>query len=176
MKHLNKEQLRVVFRGLPVLLIAVLLCISVIAFSVMNKSVAWFSNNTNVTAAGLSVMVSDISEANVTVTSYSVNKILGNVYTASTNISEELPTHDSKDISYSLYEKALLIEVDIYSNESKTLTLSLITPNSTVSYALNTPLSNCIQITPATFDSTTREATLNTIAFPTNQTTAAHML
>ena len=60
MKHLNKEQLRVVFRGLPVLLIAVLLCISVIAFSVMNKSVAWFSNNTNVTAAGLSVMVSDI--------------------------------------------------------------------------------------------------------------------
>lgn len=46
MKHLNKEQWRIASRGLPVLLVAVLICISMIAFSVMNKSVAWHSSLT----------------------------------------------------------------------------------------------------------------------------------
>ena len=163
MKHLNKEQWCIASRGLLILLVAVLICISMIAFSVMNKSVAWFSNNKNVEATGLSVIISNGAEADVKVTSYAVSEISGNVYTATTEITEELPTHDSKGISYSLNEKALLVEVDISSKESKTLALSLITPNPTVSYELYSPLSNCIQITPVTsFDPTTRKATLNT--------------
>jgi hypothetical protein len=64
----------------------------------------------------------------------------------------ELPLNDPNGITYSQYRKALLVCIEVTVEEEADVVLTLETPNSTVSTNIENKLSNCIQITPATYD------------------------
>ena len=142
--------------GLSMLLIAVFLCVSIIAFSGMNRSVAWFSNNKNVNANGISVSANSPTDIEVNLTSYAVSEIsnTSNQYTLANVESYTLPTHDPNQISFSIYKKALVVVIEIKPRKDAKINVNINTPNGDiVDNVYQNHISNCMQITPASLAS-----------------------
>ena len=149
-------------RGTSFLLIAAFLCIGFFAFSRMDKTAAWLASNNEISSSNLSVVARDIEDLNVNLTSYAVSKIadtntgskLDNQYTLSSAGVYELPTYDPNNISYSIYQKALVVTLQIHVENAATLNISLNASDEPFSNAANNVFSNCMQIMPATLNTT----------------------
>lgn len=158
---------RLLTSAVSFLLISTFLFISLVAFSGMNKSAAWFANVKEVSANGMSVVVDSPYDTYADVTSYAVSRISEvagppayTTYTATEEEAYTLPTLDPNGISFSEYQNALVVTLEINSTQAQRLNISLITPNSTVSYASDNYISNCMQISEASFDTSSRVATV----------------
>ena len=161
---MNNQQKQLLPRGISVILVAVFLCISLIAFSSMGKSAAWFSQNDTVSGENMSVTIlNNKDDITATVTSYAVESISsGGIYKASTVQKFDIPKNDPEEILPSIYKQALVVIVDIVSVKDTTISLSLTTPVDSISFTQENSFSNCMKITPAIFNSTDRIATLST--------------
>lgn len=130
---------------------SVALILSILAFSFINGSVAWFSGRAEVDASGLSVTVGYELKAKISITSHPVTTIEGNAYTIdSDETATELPLYDPESIVPSAYERAIAVIVTIEPMETTTLSLSLLAAmdeNSVVS--TNNWISNCLSIKEA---------------------------
>ena len=153
--------------ALSFLLISTFLFVSLVAFSGINKSAAWFANVKDVSAEGMSVVVDSPYDVYADVTSYAVSEISEvtgtpsyTTYTATSKEAYTLPTVDPGGIIYNEYENALVVVLEITSTKAQRLNISLVTPNSTVSYASDNYISNCMQISEASFDASSRVATV----------------
>ena len=164
----NKSELKTLFtRGISFLLIATFLCISILAFAGMNKTVAWFAKKDEVSSDGMLVMIKGVEGVESNVMSYAVSEIVDtdvndkrdNRYTLSTAGVYELPTYDPNNISYSIYQKALVVVIQIKSANAATFDVFLDTPNDTIIDSENNVFSNCMQIMRATLDNTSTYAT-----------------
>ncbi len=81
MKNKNSVSTRLMLSALSILVLATFLVVSLVAFSSMNKSTAWFASSGNVSASGISVSANNPEEIHVTVTSYAISDISGTTYT-----------------------------------------------------------------------------------------------
>ena len=153
----QKNMLKVLWpSGLSMLLVAVFLCVSIVAFSGMNRSVAWLSNNQNVSANGISVSANPPTDTEVNLTSYAVSEISGTPkqYTLANEESYTLPTYDPNQISYSAYQEALVVVIEINPHKDAKISVALNTPNGNIiDDVAQSYISNCMQITPATLSS-----------------------
>lgn len=128
--------------------------ISFVAYLSLDDSLAWFSQNKEVEAQGMSVSVKGI-DYTVTLESYGVTDISDSgEYSYDTNKGQwfELPTYDVQGISYSEYSKALIVVITVQSSlaEPKELNVRLVTTgNRGFDWASPNVFSNCMQITPA---------------------------
>ena len=167
MSNQKSPNKRLLSSALSFLLISTFLFISLVAFSGINKSAAWFANVKEVSANGMSVVVDSPYDTYVDVTSYAVSEISEvtgtpsyTTYTAAEEEAYTLPTVDPSGIIYNEYKNALVVVLEITSSQSQRLNISLTTPNSTVSYASDNYISNCMQISEASFDTSSRVATV----------------
>ena len=129
------------------------LMISFVAYLSLDDSLAWFSQNKEVEAQGMSVSVKGI-DYTVTLESYGVTDISGSgEYSYDTNKGQryKLPTHDVQGITYDEYRKALIVVITVQSSlEEKTLNVRLVTTgNRKFDWTSPNVFSNCMQITPA---------------------------
>ena len=130
------------------------LMISFVAYLSLDDSLAWFSQNKEVEAQGMSVSVKGI-DYTVTLESYGVTDISDSgEYSYDTNKGQwfELPTYDVQGISYSEYRKALIVVITVQSSfeKEKTLNVKLVTTGDReFDWASPNVFSNCMQITPA---------------------------
>ena len=128
------------------------LMISFVAYLSLDDSLAWFSQNKEVDAQGMSVSVKGI-DYTVTLESYGVTDISGSDYLYDTNKGQsyKLPTHDVQGITYDEYRKALIVVITVQSSlEEKTLNVKLVTTgNRRFDWDSPNVFSNCMQITPA---------------------------
>lgn len=160
----QKSGTALIFHSAFSLLISAALIFSVVTLFKMNRSVAWFAQNDEVSASGISVTAKDLRDARVNLAAYAVTEIdiVNNVYTLADEQSYTLPPHDPNNISYDAHKKALVVLIEIHSTKDTTASVALRTDNATVEYTLQNVISNCMKITPATFASgSTRTATLN---------------
>ena len=132
---------------------AVALILSFVAYLSLDDSLAWFSNNKEVTAQGMSVSVKG-TDYTVSLESYGVTDINGSEYTYDSAKGQwfELPTYDVQGISYSEYSKALIVVITVQSSfaEPKELNVRLVTTgNRGFDWEADNVFSNCMQITPA---------------------------
>ena len=132
---------------------AVALILSFVAYLSLDDSLAWFANNQEVSAQGMSVSVKGTNYT-VTLESYGVIDIQDNAYMYDTAKGQcfELPTYDVQGISYSEYSKALIVVITVQSNltEDKNLNVRLVTTgNRDFDWISPNVFSNCMQITPA---------------------------
>ena len=149
-------------------LTALVLIISVIALLSLSVSLAWFANNKNATAKGFAVEIQTFSTKG-TIACYGVLDInedrleytVENVRDANGERVQmyELPLNDPNGITYSQYRKALLVCITVLPKETTDVVLTLETPNSSVTTAVEYHLSNCIQITPANYNEASGIAT-----------------
>ena len=134
---------------------AVALILSFVAYLSLDDSLAWFSNNKEVTAQGMSVSVKAPSDYKVEIASFGVLDINGTIYTYDPNDEQlyTLPTYDVQNISYSKYSKALVVVITVTSllDTQKNLSVKLETDpaHGTFNWNDNNWFSNCMQITPA---------------------------
>ena len=134
---------------------AVALILSFVAYLSLDDSLAWFSNNKEVTAQGMSVSVKVPSDYKVEIASFGVLDINGTIYTYDPNDEQlyTLPTYDVQNISYSKYSKALVVVITVTSllDTQKNLSVKLETDpaHGTFNWNDNNWFSNCMQITPA---------------------------
>ncbi len=134
---------------------AVALILSFVAYLSLDDSLAWFTNNKEVTAQGMSVSVKAPSEYQVEIASFGVLDIDGATYTYDPNDEQRytLPTYDVQNISYSKYSKALIVVITVTSllDTQKNLSVKLETDpaHGTFNWNDNNWFSNCMQITPA---------------------------
>lgn len=159
MKQKKLTTVHIVSSGISVFLILVFLCVSLVAFSSMNKTTAWFTHNTEVSAKEMEVQVLD-DQVHAVLTSYAVSEISGNVYTLDENVLYKLPPHDEEGISYSEYEKALAVVIQIFAHKDMTVNISLSTLNSEILYEEQNHISNAVLVTKTLYDSSARSATL----------------
>ena len=161
MKQKNTPMVRLLSSGLAVAFVALFLCISLVAFSGMNRSTAWFSLNTNVSANGMSVSVDDPLTIDATLTSYAISEISDNKYTLSDEGIYTLPTNDPNSISYSEYEKALAVVIEAEAAYDTSINIILSTPHTDLSFDDQNFISNCIKISTASLDTQSNVATIN---------------
>ena len=134
---------------------AVALILSFVAYLSLDDSLAWFSNNKEVTAQGMSVSVKAPSDYKVEIASFGVLDINGTIYTYDPNDEQlyTLPTYDVQNISYSKYSKALVVVITVTSllDTPKDLSVKLETDpaHDKFNWDDNNWFSNCMQITPA---------------------------
>ena len=134
---------------------AVALILSFVAYLSLDDSLAWFTNNKEVTAQGMSVSVKAPSEYQVEIASFGVLDIDGATYTYDPNDEQryKLPTYDVQNISYSKYSKALVVVITVTSllDTQKNLSVKLETDPAHIDFNWNAEnyFSNCMQITPA---------------------------
>ena len=153
---------------LGLVLTALMLIISILAFLSLNGSFAWFANNKSATAKGFSVEIQTFSTKG-TIACYGVLDINEDCleYTVENTLDEngervqmyELPLNDPNGITYSQYRKALLVCITVLPKETSDVVLTLETTNSGVTTEIENHLSNCIQITPADYDEASGIAT-----------------
>ena len=63
-----------------------------------------------------------------------------------------MPTIDPNNISYSQYEKVLVVVIEVVSSIDTEVQVEMTTPHSTVEITESNYFSNCIQITDGTYD------------------------
>ena len=147
-------------------LVTVALLISLVAFLSLNhKSAAWFSQNKEVSANGISVTVKDLNDFRAQLQAYAVTDITGLVYTLADEQSYTLPSHDPNSISYNAREKALIVLIELCSYQDQTVSVTLQNTNPVIVYEQSNMISNCMKITPATYDATDRVATSSAESF-----------
>lgn len=167
MKKENKPLLSLLKGGASFVFVSLLLVLSIVAFGSMNKSVAWFSQNESVSGKGMSVSVEKPLEVTASLVSYAVTAISSDgVYTiSSTNgsydESYELPLRDPNNISFSEFEKALVVIIQLSCDENISVDVSAETIHKDISHAAENYVSNCIKITPALLNNDQTTATLN---------------
>lgn len=164
MNDQKKRILHLLPSGLSAVLVAVFLCISLVAFSSMNKSAAWFASSQNVSAGNMSVTIlNNQQDITATITSYAVTDISADgVYTAANTQKYDIPLNDPEEILPSEYKQALVVVVDIVSINNESVSLSLTIPNDSIlSYGQNNVFSNCAKITPADYDPNSHSATIS---------------
>lgn len=148
------------FKEISVVITALALIFSICAFVILNNSsVAWFSNNTNVSAGGFGVSTSGASNVSATLKSYPVSDIIGNTFTVDfTKESYSLPAHDPNSITYLEVEQALVIELRVVSETASTVNIHLSSSTNASSILgtevpdtleVNNYISNCIRIRSA---------------------------
>ena len=164
------------FVGFNMILVAVALTISLVAFSSMRSSLAWFSENKEVSAFGLTVSADAGPQITATLTSHGVLDILeeNTVYVMEAKDGEgkrpemhELPVVDPNNISYSQYAKALVIVIDLVASEDVKIDVWLNTPHAIVTIAEESYLSNCIQVREATYNDAGNTATVDSLTSQT---------
>ena len=163
MQKKNKTLLSLLNGGASFVFISLLLVLSIVAFSSMNKSVAWFSQNESVSGNGMSVSVEKPLEVTASLVSYAVTDISSDgVYTiSSTNESYELPLRDPNNISFSEFEKALVVIIQLSCDENISVDVSAETIHKDISQEAENYVSNCIKITPALLSNDQTTAKLN---------------
>ncbi len=159
MKSKKITRLGIISSGFSLLLVLVFLCVSLVAFSGMNNSSAWFVRNEEVSAEDLSVILLD-DQVHATLSSYAVSDISENLYSLAEATSYRLPTHDEEGISYSEYKKALAVVIEIYAHKDMTVTISLDTLNEEIICEEDNFISNAVRVTKTTYDPSARTATL----------------
>ena len=149
--------------GINLILVALALAISIVAFSSIDRSHAWFALNDDVEGFGMSVSASLKAQVTASIKSYGVVDILekDTIFVLGSKDSQgnypelyDLPVVDPNNISYSQYEKALVVMVELVSTENINIDVLLNTPNTTPNLTGTNHFSNCIQVTGATFNGT----------------------
>jgi hypothetical protein len=163
MKKENKPLLSLLKGGASFVFVSLLLVLSIVAFGSMNKSVAWFSQNESVSGKGMSVSVEKPLEITASLVSYPVTAISSDgVYTIySTKESYELPLRDPNNISFSEFEKALVVIIQLSCDENISVDVSAETIHEDISQEAENYVSNCIKITPALLNNDQTTAKLN---------------
>ena len=162
MQKKNKTLFSLLKGGASFVFISLLLILSIVAFGSMNKSVAWFSQNESVSGKGMSVSVEKPLEVTASLVSYAVADIPSDgVYTISSTESYELPLRDPNHISFSEFEKALVVIIQLSCDENISVDVSAETIHKDISHAAENYVSNCIKITPALLNNAQTTATLN---------------
>ena len=141
--------------GFNMILVAVTLVISLVAFSFINNSRAWFVSDNTVNGFGLNVSPSIGANITASVRSYGVVDVrekdtvfvLGNKDSQG-NRPEiyDLPVVDPNNISYSQYEKALVVMLELVSTNDVNIDIMLNTPNDTPIFTEENHFSNCIKV------------------------------
>ena len=158
----NKPLLSLLKGGASFVFVSLLLVLSIVAFGSMNKSVAWFSQNESVSGKGMSVSVEKPLEVTASLVSYAVTDISSDgVYTISSTKSYELPLRDPNNISFSEFEKALVVIIQLSCDENISVDVSAETIHKDISHAAENYVSNCIKMTPALLNNDQTTATLN---------------
>lgn len=147
--------------GFNMILVAIALTISLVAFASIDHSRAWFSSNYQVDAFGVTVSAQLKAQITASVKSYGVVDIrdqstvfvLG-AKDAQGNHPEmyDLPVVDPNNISYSQYEKALVVIMELVSTQDVMIDVMLSTPNAEPILTEENHFSNCIQVSDATYD------------------------
>lgn len=162
MKKENKPLLSLLKGGASFVFVSLLLILSIVAFGSMNKSVAWFSQNESVSGKGMSVSVEKPLEVTASLVSYAVTAISSDgVYTISSTESYELPLRDPNNISFSEFEKALVVIIQLSCDENISVDVSAETIHKDISQEAANYVSNCIKITPALLNNDQTTAKLN---------------
>ncbi len=136
---------------------AVALAVSLAGLFLLHQSVAWFSANDTVTAAGMTVQVDGGATVQATLRSYGIVEIAKDAphYTAQMSAEKyDLPQHDPNGISYSQYKLALLVEIEITATEEVAYDLTVSTEHGNYTLAKENVLSNCAALSHATFNAT----------------------
>lgn len=146
------------------------LLLSLFSFFTISKSKAWFSYNTNVNSGGMQISVEAPPNISASVKSYGVIDINddNNVFTLEPMVNGArpelyaLPTDDPNNILYSKYHKALVLMIEITApNDDVTIELEMWTENANPSVAQENHFSNCIKLSPATYNDSTGKVTIN---------------
>ena len=154
--------------GFNMILVAIALTISLVAFSSIGRSRAWLSSNHQVDALGMTVSTQLKSKITSSIKSYGVVDISdkNNVFVLESKDGQgnrpeiyELPVVDPNNISYSQYERALVVFVELLSTEDVMIDVMLQTPNASPIFTEKNHFSNCIQITAATYNDAQGTAT-----------------
>ena len=157
--------------GFNMIFVAIALAISLVAFSSIGHSRAWLSSNRQVDALGMTVSGPLKSQITASVKSYGVLDIdnKSNVFVLESKDGQgarpevyELPVVDPNNISYSQYEKALVVFVELQSTQDAIIDVMLQTPHSAPIFTEENHFSNCIQISAATYDDAKGTATADT--------------
>ncbi len=159
---------------LGVIASAFVLMLSLAAFFIGNASTAWLAQNDSASGNLMSVNISEELTVSASLKCYGVTEISsdGNVYTVpaadssgSRVESYELPVIDPNGITYSEYEKALLVIIDVQTDEDTEISVSACADNASGALAdivaEQNYFSNSVIITPALFDDETSSATKN---------------
>ena len=137
------------------ILVAFALAISLVAFSFINNSRAWFVSDNNVNGFGLNVSPSIGANITASVRSYGVVDIRekDTVFVLVNKDSQgnrpeiyDLPVVDPNNISYSQYEKALVVILELVSTNDINIDIMLNTPNDTPIFTEENHFSNCIKV------------------------------
>ena len=135
---------------------AVALVASIAAFFSLDKSLAWFASNREVSAHGMSVSV-QASGISSKLTSLGVLGIENGTYEyeylfdTNGELIElySLPIDDPERINYSRYSKALVVMLTVNSTEDSNISIDFISKTDEVSLAAQNYFSNCITIASA---------------------------
>ena len=147
--------------GLNMILVALALAISIVAFASIDSSRAWFALNDDVEGFGMSVSAELRAQITASIKSYGVVDILEKetVFVLGAKDSQgnhpelyNLPVVDPNNISYSQYEKALVVIVELLSTKDINVDISINTPNATPIFTDTNHFSNCIQVTGAAYN------------------------
>ncbi len=150
---------------LGVIVAAIVLLISLAAFFVTNHSGAWLAVNNEADGGGMSVNVTEPLDVSADLHCYGVVEIdsENGIYRipdaddgGEREERFELPLDDPNGISYSKYEKALVVVIEVQSDEEVHLIVHAGADNTAYDtetlVAQNNYFSNCVVITPAVFD------------------------
>ncbi len=144
--------------------ISILINLILIPLILIAASYAWFSENNDVSAKGMTVAVEKGVKIDAALVSYGILDITDSLYTADTSVEKyDLPLHDPNGILFSKYELALLIKIELTADTPTNAELYAKTAVNTIPLEKDTIknnyISNCITLTPVTYDEATKIAT-----------------
>lgn len=145
---------------IPLLTSFALLC-TLFVMSTLNLSTAWFSRNKIVAANGMHMIATLPKSDSVTLEPYAISDISENVYTLSGQQSYTLPSHDPDGIIYNPHKKAIAVLIDVFFEAESDIMIVLQSQSTSITFGQNNVISNCMKISPATYDPTTRTATIS---------------
>ncbi len=146
--------------------ISILINLILIPIILGAASFAWFSSNRDVSARGMTVEIEEGVSIDAELFSYGISNITDSSYTV--DMSEEkyeLPLRDPNGILFSKYQLALLIKIEMTVSEPTKVELYAETLITDIPIEKDTIrenyISNCVTLTPATFDEATNVAQIS---------------